>query len=73
MMLSLFIIIFVIYVVAFFKIDAKGVVNSPLAAIICILFVGFYYSYSIILIIKNTIRIQKDMPVKYKPYFKIIK
>lgn len=73
LILSLFIIVFVFYVVAFSKVDARGIVNSPLAAIICLLFVEFYYSYSIILIIKNTIRIQKDMPVKYKPYFKIIK
>ncbi|MHB9143180.1 MAG: DUF4870 domain-containing protein [Paludibacter sp.] len=73
LILSLFIIVFVFYVVSFSKVDAQGTVNSPLAAIICLLFVGFYYSYSIILIIKNTIRIQKDMPVKYKPYFKIIK
>jgi|ERR1035437_528005 transcriptional regulator with XRE-family HTH domain len=35
--------------------------------------IGFYYVYTTVLIISNTLRIQKDLPVKYRPSFKIIK
>ena len=69
----LFIILFIVYVLTFKKLDPKGSVNSPSAALIFIFFLGFYYTYSIILIIKNAIRIQKDIPVKYRPSFRLIK
>jgi transcriptional regulator with XRE-family HTH domain len=35
--------------------------------------IGFYYVYTTVLIISNTLRIQKDLPVKYRPSFKILK
>jgi len=34
---------------------------------------GLYYLYSIIMIVKNSIRIQKDLPVIYKPSINFIK
>jgi transcriptional regulator with XRE-family HTH domain len=34
---------------------------------------GLYYAYSIIVIIKNSIRIQKELPVIYKPTINFIK
>lgn len=71
--LSLFIILIIIYCISFLKMDARLTVNSPATAIAIILFIAFYFIYSFIAIIKNTIRIQKDKPVKYKPSFKIIK
>lgn len=71
--LSLFIIIFVTYCVLFLKINDRLTINSPAAAIVLILFIAIYFVYSIIIIIKNSIRIQKDIPVKYRLSFKIIK
>lgn len=73
LLLSLLIILGVFYCVTFLKMDAKGTINSPIAALVFILILGFYYSYSIILIIKNTIKIQKDKPVRYSPSIRIIK
>ena len=71
--LSLFLILLVTYCVLFLKMDARLTINSPVAAIAIILFIGFYFIYSSITIIRNTIRIQKDIPVKYRLSFKIIK
>ncbi len=34
---------------------------------------GLYYLYSIIMIVKNSIRIQKELPVIYKPAINFIK
>jgi uncharacterized Tic20 family protein len=34
---------------------------------------GLYYVYSIIMIVKNSIRIQKELPVIYKPTINFIK
>lgn len=71
--LSFFIIVSIVYAVIFLKMDTTGTINSPIVAIILILVLGIYYSYSLILIIINTIRIQKNITVKYRPSLKIIR
>ncbi len=71
--LSLIVIAVIVYSVVFLKMDATGTINSPIVALILILTLAIYYSFSLSLIIKNTIKIQKDIPVKYWPSFKIIR
>ena len=73
--ISMFIILYVIYAVTFFGMDAKGVIDpdSPTAALVFMVALGFYYIYSITVILLNTIRIQKDLPPKYKPSIKLIR
>jgi uncharacterized Tic20 family protein len=73
LILSFLIIAVIIYAVSFLKMDATGTINSPIVALVLILILAIYYSYSLVLIIKNTIRIQKNIPVKYKPSLKIIR
>ncbi|MEJ2052285.1 MAG: helix-turn-helix domain-containing protein [Calditrichaceae bacterium] len=71
--LIIFITLYIFFVLMFFKMDATGTINSPTAAIIILVFIGFYYLYSLGLIIKNTLRIQRNLKVKYNPAFKILK
>lgn len=73
LVLSFSIIVIFAYTVLFLKMDAKGTINSPIVALVLILILAIYYSYSLIIIIKNTIRIQKNIPVKYKISLKIIR
>jgi len=42
-------------------------------SLIFLIFIAFYYIYSIILILINTIRIQKDLTVLFRPSIKFIK
>lgn len=71
--LSFITIAVIVYAVVFLKMDAKGAINSPITALVLILAIAIYYVYSIVLIIKNTIRIQKNIPSKYWPSIKIIR
>lgn len=73
LILSFSIIVVIVYAVLFLKMDATGTINSPIVALVLILILAIYYSYSLVLIIKNTFRIQKNIPAKYKPSFKIIR
>jgi uncharacterized Tic20 family protein len=73
LVLSFSIIAVIVYAILFLKMDATGTINSPIVALVLILILAIYYSYSLALIIKNTIRIQKNIPVKYKPSLKIIR
>lgn len=73
LILSFIIIAVIVYAVVFLKMDATGTINSPITALVLIFALAIYYSYSMVLIIKNSIRIQKNIPVKYKPSFKIIR
>ena len=60
LLLSLLIILIIVYCVLFLKMDARLTINSPVAAILLISLIGFYFIYSVTAIIRNTIRIQKD-------------
>lgn len=73
LILSFSIIAVIVYAVLFLKIDVTGTINSPIVTLVLILLLAIYYSYSLVLIIINTIRIQKNILVKYKPSFKIIR
>ena len=46
---------------------------TAVATLIFFVCLGLYYVYSIIMIVKNSIRIQKELPVIYKPTINFIK
>lgn len=71
--LSFIIIAVIVYAVVFLEMDATGTINSPIVALVLILTLAIYYSFSLSLIIRNTIKIQKNIRVKYWPSFKILR
>jgi transcriptional regulator with XRE-family HTH domain len=71
--LCLVFILDVLYLVFFQKMDSRGAINSPVAAAGSFIILGFYYTYSIIVLVKNYTRIKKNMHVNYKLSFKFIK
>ncbi len=73
LILCLAFILVILYLVLFQKMDSRGTINSPLAASCSFFILGFYYTYSIIIIVRNSKRIKKNMLVKYKLSFKFIK
>ncbi len=73
LILSFSLIATIVYAVVFLKMDTTGTINSPTVAASIILILAVYYAYSLYLIIQNSIRIQHDIPVRYRPSFKIIR
>jgi uncharacterized Tic20 family protein len=84
-MISLAIILFVTTIIVFSPEDVvigfnkRGAdhhqtgVFTVVALLIFLGCLGLYYVYSIIMIVKNSIRIQKELPVIYKPTINFIK
>lgn len=73
LVLCLIFILVALYCVFFQKMDSRGTINSPLAALFSLIPLGLYYTYSIIVIVNNSIRIKNNMQVNYKLSFRIIK
>jgi transcriptional regulator with XRE-family HTH domain len=88
-MLILISMVFVLFIVAIFVFRPEEVIfgsvksweehgghTSRFTAVATLTFLGclgMYYVYSIIMIIRNSIRIQKELPIVYKPAINLIK